>query len=131
VGNPLKMQFLDQCFFGGAFTSGIGGGGMDTAGFTVIFLTSSSSQSIFLDIGAATLFTTKCMHPAHLVQRTTAVCIIPLPKSRNLNARPTRASSRPHSAREIVVILTVLAARSRQLNGKQFGGCNTVADPLV
>jgi hypothetical protein len=75
------MQFLDQCFFGGAFTSGIVGSGMDTTGFAVVFLPSSRCQAIFLDSGAATFFTTKCMHHAHLVQRTIAVCIIPLPKN--------------------------------------------------
>ena len=73
------MQFLDQCFFGGAKPRSIVGSGMNTTGFAVVFLPSSRRQAIFLDIRAAALFTTKCMHHAHLVQRTIAVRIIPLP----------------------------------------------------
>src|SRR5215203_3890316 len=56
------MELVDQRFFCSAFACGSIGGGMDTAGFAVIFLPSSGSQAIFLDVGAATFLATQHMH---------------------------------------------------------------------
>src|SRR4051812_4345927 len=73
------MELVDQRFFCSAFACGSIGGGMDTAGFAVIFLPSSGSQAIFLDVGAATFLATQHMHYPYRTETPSAVRIIPLP----------------------------------------------------
>src|SRR4051812_7637718 len=74
------MELVDQRFFCSAFACGSIGGGMDTAGFAVIFLPSSGSQAIFLDVGAATFLATQHMHYPYRTETPSAVHIIPLPR---------------------------------------------------
>ena len=73
------MEFFDQRLFRGTFTRGIVGGRVNTTRFTVIFLTSSGRQAIFLNVGAATFLTTQHGHAPYLTHRTTTARIIPLP----------------------------------------------------
>ena len=73
------MEFVDQYLFSGAFTRGVVSGCIDTTRSTVIFLTSSRRQAIFLDIGAATFLTTQHVHIPYLMRKPTAARIIPLP----------------------------------------------------